>query len=218
MPTFDGPNLTITLDSGVTEVDVFDDIYTPWKDWMLAHPNNRKHPRAFRSDGGNPLTSIINQGGYIFLNNVDGWRLKPPEEDITIYLVGNLAVDDTALPAFIPTDGPFTAAILGLQPVTQGVTQVMASQLRRAAFNGGVWVDVVNGYTAAQAGDELGTEQYPANSLVSANSVATSEGFRTFFVIGDLTINSGLDFTDKTFIGQGQNLSVFTIDASTCPR
>ena len=51
MPTFDGDNLTITLDSGVTSVDVIDHIYEPWKDWMLLSHQNRKYPQAFRSDG-----------------------------------------------------------------------------------------------------------------------------------------------------------------------
>jgi len=126
---FDGDALVITLDTGVTEIDVIDDIYEPWKDWMLASPLNRKYPQAFISDGGNPLSAIINQGSYIFLQNDAGWRIRPPEEDITIYLTGNLAVADTTSPAFIPTIGAYTAAILGLQPVTQGVTEQMANQL-----------------------------------------------------------------------------------------
>jgi hypothetical protein len=129
MPIFDGDNLIITLDSGITEVDIVDDVYEPWKDWMLASPLNRRYPAAFRPDGGNPLSSIINQGSYIFLNNLEGWRMKPPEEDITVYLTGNLAVEDNTLPAFIPTTGAFTAAIIGLQPVTQGVTPAVADQL-----------------------------------------------------------------------------------------
>ena len=66
MPTFNGNTLVITLDSGVTSVDIIDDIYEPWKDWMLSSSSNRKYPAAFRSDGGNPLSSIINQGSYIF--------------------------------------------------------------------------------------------------------------------------------------------------------
>jgi hypothetical protein len=83
---FDGDNLLITLDSGITEVDVVDDLYRAWKDWMLETPLNRRYPQAFVSDGGNPLTAVINQGSYIFLQNQYGWRIKPPEEDITIYL------------------------------------------------------------------------------------------------------------------------------------
>ena len=119
---FDGVNLVITLDSGVTEVDVLTDIYAPWKTWLLSDSANRGFPQAFRSAGGDPLTDNVDAGSYIFLNNSVGWRIRPPEEDITIYLTGNLAVEDTALPAIVPTVGNFTAAILGLQPVSQTVT------------------------------------------------------------------------------------------------
>ena len=130
MPNFDGDNLIITLDAGVTEVDVINGIYEPWKDWMLSSPLNRGYPQAFISDGGNPLSAIINQGSYIFLQNSLGWRIKPPEENITIYLTGNLVVVDTTLPAFVPTIGIFSTTILGLQPITQGVTETMGIQLQ----------------------------------------------------------------------------------------
>ena len=122
MPDFDGVNLIITLDSGVTEVDVINDLYEPWKDWMLASPVNRGFPQAFVSDGGNPLTTVLNQGSYIFLQNGNGWRIRGPEENITIYFTGNLAVEEIALPTFIPTIGAFTVGIVGLQPITQVVT------------------------------------------------------------------------------------------------
>lgn len=214
MATFDGVNLLITLDAGVSEIDIVDDVYEPWKDWMLASSNNRRYPAAFRSDGGNPLSSIINQGSYIFLNNSAGWRIKPPEEDITIYLTGNLAVEDTLLGAFVPTAGAFTAAILGLQPVTQGVTPVMASQLRHSAFNGGVWVDIANGNNIITIGDEAGTEKYPVDNFTDALSVADEEGFGTLYIIGDALIDNGLDYRNVVFIGQGRNLSTFILDAA----
>ena len=148
MPTFNGETLIITLDSGVTTLEWID-VYSAWKDWMIESPLNRKYPTAFRSDGGNPLSAIINQGSYFFLNNSGGWRIKPPEEDITIYVTGNLAVEDTSLPALTPTDGAYTAAIFGLQSITQGITPVMGEQLtfmnkiiknkKSLVKNGSVW-------------------------------------------------------------------------------
>ena len=134
---FDGINLIITLDSGVTEVDVREDIYEPWKEWVRA--GNAAFPAAFRPLGGDPLTALINAGSYFFLNNTVGWRIKPPEEDITIYLTGNLAVEDVSLPAFVPTDGNFTTAILGLQQVTQGVE--LSEPPTVGQITAGVWGD-----------------------------------------------------------------------------
>ena len=152
MPNFDGTTLTITLDSGITEIDVQDDIYEPWKDWMLATTVNRKYPQAFRSDGGNPLSSVLNQGSYFFLNNTAGWRIKPPEENITIYLTGNLVVEDTALEAFVPTNGSYTASIIGLQPITQGVAE---ESLANAVWNKPTTENIISGSFGEMVGKKL---------------------------------------------------------------
>ena len=181
MPTFNGDTLTITLDSGVTEVDVVNDVYKAWKDWMLASPLNRKYPQAFVSDGGNPLSSIINQGSYIFLQNDAGWRIKPPEEDITVYLTGNLAVADTTLPAFVPTDGTFTAAIIGLQPITQGVTETMGAQLSFSSFNGGIYWDDIDGLSGI-VDDDSGNESNPLKNMTDVVTAAVTKGFSKIHV------------------------------------
>jgi hypothetical protein len=205
MPTFDGDTLTITLDSGVTEVDVRDDIYSPWKEWAKEGTNIR-YPLAFRPDGGAALSAIINQGSYFFLNNSAGWRIKPPEENITIYLTGNLAVEDTTLPATTPTIGAYTTAIIGLQPVTQGVTPVMASQLEHAAFNGGVTINVVTG--AAGTNYPTGTETQPSDNLIDALAITSARGFENLFVQGDLTIGAGENISNYNIRGRGATANV----------
>lgn len=182
--TFNGESLIVTLASGVTSVDILD-VYKSWKQWVLAG-GNLGYPPAFRSDGGNPLSSIINQGSYIFLNNTAGWRIKPPEENITIYLTGNLAVEDTTLPAFIPPTGTFTAAILGLQPVTQGVTPVMAEQLSIASFDEGVSVDIANGIAGTMY--PAGTPGSPSNNLTDALTIAVERGLTHIYVNGAVTM------------------------------
>src|SRR3990172_3041023 len=200
MPTFDGENLIITLDSGVLEIDVQEDLYEPWKQWVKSGANIR-YPLAFRSDGGAPLSSIINQGSYFFLNNVAGWRIKPPEENITVYVTGNLAVEDTALPAVAPTTGAFTAAILGLQPVTQGVTPVMAWQLEQAAFGGCVTIDVVDGVEGTMY--PTGTDPQPVNNLADALLIASIRGFEELCVEGDLTIGATESISGFNIDGKG---------------
>lgn len=221
MPTFNGDTLTITLDSGVTDVDVINGIYEPWKDWMLATPLNRGYPAAFRSDGGNPLSAIINQGSYIFLNNTAGWRIKPPEEDITIYLTGNLAVEDTNLPAFLPTDGAFTAAILGLQPVTQGVTPQMRTQLEQVSFGGRVHLSntgqalTASGYDAN--GNILGTHSHPVNNISDAKTLLIQRGFNEIHVLSDFTIGATDNIDGLTLAGTGMGRTelTFTSGCST---
>jgi hypothetical protein len=211
--SIDGPNQLITLASGVTEVEVID-IYSEWKNWVQSGTNS-KFPPAFRTVGGDPLTSIINAGAYFFLRNDLGWRLKPPEEDITIYLVGNLAVQDTLLPAFVPTDGAFTAAILGLQPVTQGVTPIMRRQLEYNAFSNAVWIDVINGeagtgYTIE--GEPIGTPEHPTNSVQSAVAIQLARGLpRTLMVLGNLTLGAGDDVTGFKIVGESAAVTTLTL-------
>lgn len=192
MPTFDGDNLTITLDSGVTEVDVIDGIYEPWKDWMLASPLNRKYPQAFVSDGGNPLNAIINQGSYIFLQNQYGWRIKPPEEDITIYLTGNLAVNDTTIEAVVPTTGAFTAAIIGLQPVTQGVSEQLTDGVEQITYIGkegvGVTVSPLTGVDSSEY--PQGTREFPCKTETNFDDISINRGLHNIYVMDNITIAS----------------------------
>lgn len=210
--SFDGPNLLITLESGVTELDVAE-IYSSWKEWVQSSWTNSKYLAAFRTVGGDPLSSIINAGAYYFLRNDYGWRIKPPEEDITIYLTGNLAVEDTALGAFNPTDGGFTAAILGLQPVTQGVTPVMAEQLEYASFSGGVWVDQAFGVAGTDG--TKGNALLPVNNFTDAVAISQARGLpNTIFIIGDATLDAGDDVANFLLIGQNAARTNITINAA----
>ena len=207
---FNGDTLTITLESGVTEVDVVNDLYRDWKDWMLLTPRNRRYPQAFISDGGNPLTAVINQGSYIFLNNTAGWRIKPPEEDITIFLTGNLAAQDIEVATVLPTDGNFTAAILGLQPITQGVVPSMRDNLEFNTFQNQICIDSTSGtspgFAPAYIGsDRVGTRRAPAGSLDEAKLIALNDGFaelnfiRSYDSTGETTdFSAGFSFTSDS--------------------
>lgn len=208
--TIDGETLVITLESGITDVAVGEDLYSEWKKWALL-ADNLKYEPAFRPDGGNPLSSVINQGSYFFLNNTEGWRIKPPEEDITVYLVGNLAVEDTTLDAFIPTTGGFTAAILGLQPVTQGVTPAMGTQLEHISFDGAVTIDVVLGQAGTgndTSGNPIGTRGAPSNNIDDGHTIMLARGLDVFNIATDLTIATTDLSHGHKFLGDSPFLTV----------
>lgn len=209
MVTFNGDTLRITLDSGVTELNVQTDLYEPWKNWMLANPRNRRFPEAFRSTGGDPLTSIIDSGSYFFLQNDKGWRIKPPEEDINIFLVGNLAPESSSYPIFVPTDGAFTVLIAGLQPVTQGVTPSMAEQLEYASFQNHVSLDVING--SAGTAFPIGTKEYPSNNLTHAKQIAVDWGFTEIRIYGNPTLLATDNVNGYIITGKGQQDTIITI-------
>jgi len=216
MPTYDGDSLTITLDSGAYQVDMADDLYTSWKDWMLSSPENRGYPQAFDVVGGDELSPIINAGSYFFLRNDLGWRIKPFEEDGTWWFNGNLAPRDSAAEVFKKTTGSYNTQILGLQPITQGITPAMGVQLEHGSFlNSSVWIDSTNGhdfnYYFTAGVHNPGSRQYPLISVPEALIVASTRGFDAISFIGSLTVGTGVNVSGFTITGQSPSKSTLTI-------
>lgn len=81
-----------------------------------------------------------------------------------------------------------------------------------ASFNGGVSVDVTSSNTGTVF--PIGTPQAPVNNLQDAMLIAVTRGFGVVFAIGDLTIDSGYDYTDMTFIGESKTKSTITVSAA----
>lgn len=149
--TFDGPNLRIILEAGVTTLDS-QDMYSRWKDFVKTG-DNAKFPLAFRTFGGDPLVSPLEAAPYFIFQNQNGWRIRPPEEDINITLTGNLSPEDDTLGALgivVPTIGAFTTLIIGIQPVTQvvqsgvsGLTAPESTQLFALGTPAQIWQRVL---------------------------------------------------------------------------
>lgn len=131
--TFDGVNLRITLESGVPTLDTID-LYSRWKDWVKTD-NNSKYPIAFSSEAGAPVTGALDQAAYIRLRNDNGWRLRPPEENINILVEGNLIPGDDTLDIVVPTLGAFTALVLGLQPIAQATAGSSPTAIASAVWS-----------------------------------------------------------------------------------
>lgn len=195
MFTFDGANKLIIIDSGVTAFDA-QDLYSEWKQWVQSNPANAAWLPAFRTVGGDSLTPGIKAGAYYFIANNFGWRIKPPEEDCNITITGNLAPEDSAQIIFVPTDGNFTAAIIGLQPITQNVSELLTIQ-EEALYNGSVYIDAVYGTSGTSF--PAGTASNPVNNFADALAIADSYGFTTFYLAGQITLTR--DFDGYTFHG-----------------
>jgi hypothetical protein len=133
MITIDGNNLLVTLPAptaGVLNVNVQVDLYSDWKEWMLADYANMGFPLMFTTFGGDSIIAgELAAGSYFTFNNAAGWRIKPDESNHDVNWVGQLVPFDSTLPVFVPTTGAFTVFINGLQPISQkvitgsGVTQ-----------------------------------------------------------------------------------------------
>lgn len=121
--TFNGTTLICTLPAGgiVHTIDIQRDLYSAWKRWMVADYQNQGYPPAFATEGGfdvDPATGL-KAAAYFFINNFQGWRIKPAEEDSTINFIGNLIPSSFDYSIITPTTGNFTVLINGLQPITQ---------------------------------------------------------------------------------------------------
>jgi hypothetical protein len=107
--TFNGVTRLITLETGITSYEVAD-IYSAWKAWVLVG-DNAKYLEAFRVSGGDPLGGGAFAASNFFLQNQLGWRIKPPEQNINITLIGNLYPEDPNNPWRQPTVGNYQTSI-----------------------------------------------------------------------------------------------------------
>jgi hypothetical protein len=122
MIEFNGQTRLITLAPGATTVTA-QGIYSAWKAWA-AEGDNLKYQPAFRVIGGDPLGGGLYAGAYFFLQNQQGWRVRPPEQNIVITLTGNLYAEAASIDLFVPTAGSFNTSIR-LQ--TSSLTQAIAT-------------------------------------------------------------------------------------------
>lgn len=188
--TYDFDNLIITLPAQ-SQVDLGREVYSAWKRAMKANdqPETGVY-QAWGTSGGEPLTPGVTAGSYYFLRNDIGWRIKPPEQDIDINLVGNLAPTDTSLPVTIPTTGAFTALITNLQPITQNVEELLSEQ-EKAAYNGFVVVDQAGGTPGTSY--PAGLFEMPVDNLTDAKTILAAVGGRGIVVEGNLTLDQDMD-------------------------
>ena len=105
--TFDGPNKLIYVNEGVTELNVRDDIYSDWKEWV-QYEDNAKYEQALRTVGGDPISEGVFLGQTFFLTN--GWRIRTWEGNHRLIVNGNLYTNEGDN-VFVPTLQPWNIEI-----------------------------------------------------------------------------------------------------------
>lgn len=98
---FDGSNKLIIAKSGTTLLDVKQDLYSDWKEWIIEN-DNAKYLQALRTVGGDPISGSFSLGSTFFLTN--NWKIRPYEGNHTLDINGNLFVDGGGDP-FVSTTG-----------------------------------------------------------------------------------------------------------------
>ena len=87
--TFDGVNKLILINPGETTVNVQDDIYGAWKQWMLLkNIENFRYLKPIDIVGGEPLPGDQALDSTFFL--INGWKIKPYPGSYTLNIVGNV--------------------------------------------------------------------------------------------------------------------------------
>jgi len=104
--TFDPDTLRIIeIDAGGDNELTVLEVYSEWKDWLLADPSRLGYPSAFRVVGGDPVSGTQSLGSTFFLTN--GWRIRPAESTHKLILSGNIFTDPAGESVFTPTLGAF---------------------------------------------------------------------------------------------------------------
>lgn len=105
---FDGYNKIIFVAEGVTTLNVKDDVYSAWKEWLLGNvenPNGNSWPLAISVIGGEPLNDTLNVGSTFFLEN--GWRIQPVPSSVPYILTveGNIFTREAGGNPFLFAEG-----------------------------------------------------------------------------------------------------------------
>ena len=215
---FDFTNLIISVKAS-GEYAIENDGYSDWKELFAVNADAiaAKVPPAFLesndgvarvggSVGGNPISATQAIAPYFFINNIDGWRMRPPEEDGETTITGNFFPLDPETPFIIPTAGAFTQLlrlIVSPQAIVDSsggggmtVAQELLLQRIHDQVEREIYVD-----TSIGSPDGDGSQQAPFNTFAAAADLAESIGIRNIAVMGDSTIDRPL--VKYTFRGIG---------------
>lgn len=136
--TFDGATRTITVNPGVTSVDIRTDVYSRWMDW-LGIDDNVKYTRAMRYSGLDPIPNGFTGDAY-FLSN--GWKFIADVSKVRI--TGVLFSDDFETAYYDPSGNAVypaqVASIVNTVTLTQNVVTGDLASLPTAEQNAAaVW-------------------------------------------------------------------------------
>jgi len=140
--TFNPTNLRIieinTGSPASNEIDI-QEMYSEWKDWLLADSSRMRYPQAFRYVGGDPISDTDFLGSTYFLNTGAGWRIRPAEYDHRLILHGNLFTDPFGDVPVVTTLGTYTVAVESkVSTLVETVTSVETAQVISAVEDWGV--------------------------------------------------------------------------------
>jgi hypothetical protein len=143
--SFNGVTKRITVNAGVTALDIREDVYSAWVRW-IEREDNARFRVAMRVSGFDPIPGGFTGATYFMTN---GWKLE--YDPNTVAIAGVLYSDDYATPYWSAADQPiFPATVSSLvnsAVVTQNV--VTGTALTEAQTADAVWQAATRTLTAA---------------------------------------------------------------------
>jgi hypothetical protein len=143
--SFNGVTKRITVNAGVTALDIREDVYSAWVRWV-EREDNARFLLAMRQTGFDPIPGGFTGATY-FLRN--GWKLEYDPQVVTI--AGVLYSDDYATPYWSANDQPIYPAVVSSLVNSAVVTQnvVTGTALTEAQTANAVWQAAARTLTAA---------------------------------------------------------------------
>lgn len=211
--TFDRVNKIIELSAPATEITV-QELYNSICDYQ-DNQANMDLSRIVSASGKEALGAGVYVG--ITVKLLDGWRLRFEErlsETICNVNGGNLvAVDELGNDVFPLAYSNYVMATI---TSSSSATLQEIEAIEYGSFNNGITIDVINGVDSIVF--PAGTPQLPCKTLLNVSDIASERGFKTIYIIGDITLTgipTGI-LVDYVFVGQGLRASTVTIDDIQC--
>jgi len=123
--SFDGTN-RLVLPADPTGVFNIKYVYSEWKRWILQD-DNMKYPQTFTTVGGDPITSDEDIPTYFYLMN--GWRVKWPDDNISVEVQGNLLVYGGLDTPYLPVSSDYSYNVTSVVGANAKMTQAEFDQL-----------------------------------------------------------------------------------------
>ena len=202
--TFDGDQLLIIVDNGVTEIDVKIDLYSDWKEWVKIG-DNAKYLQAMRAVGGDPLPGSKALGSTFFLMN--GWRIRPYEGSHTLTVNGNLYTEEGESP-YISTLGSYNIMVISVVSSLVDSTVQQLPEIEYGSFQDAVHIDATSGFSGTTY--PTGTPAQPVDNLADAISIATARGFTDLHIVGNFTFGATDSISNYRIIGEGMENTTLT--------
>ncbi len=130
--SFNGVTKRITVNEGVTEIDIRTDVYSAWVRWVVREANSR-FLQAMRYSGGDPVPGG-ETGVTFFLMN--GWKLVYDPNKVAVSGVlysedyGTAYWSAQDLPIYPATVSALVNSAVSYQNVVTGNVDVVAGQVR----------------------------------------------------------------------------------------